>query len=90
MLSPLLTNVLLDEVDKELEKRGHAFARCAAGASGERASAAWTCAALDRPDIDAYGKRVALQPDMLLRADVILEKRTLISWLTNPLRSVRM
>ena len=24
-LSPLLANVLLDEVDKELEKRGHAF-----------------------------------------------------------------
>jgi group II intron reverse transcriptase/maturase len=28
-LSPLMTNVLLDEVDKELEKRGHAFARYA-------------------------------------------------------------
>lgn len=28
-LSPLLTNVLLDEVDKELEKRGHAFCRYA-------------------------------------------------------------
>jgi RNA-directed DNA polymerase len=28
-LSPLLGNVLLDEVDKELEKRGHAFARYA-------------------------------------------------------------
>jgi group II intron reverse transcriptase/maturase len=28
-LSPLLSNVLLDEVDKELEKRGHAFARYA-------------------------------------------------------------
>ena len=26
-LSPLLANVLLDEVDKELEKRGHAFVR---------------------------------------------------------------
>lgn len=26
-LSPLLSNVLLDEVDKELEKRGHAFCR---------------------------------------------------------------
>ncbi len=47
-------------------------------------------AALDRPDIDAAGKKVALQPDMLLKADIILEKRTLISWLTNPLRSVRM
>ena len=28
-LSPLLTNVLLDEVDKELERRGHCFARYA-------------------------------------------------------------
>lgn len=28
-LSPLLANVLLDEVDKELEKRGHVFARYA-------------------------------------------------------------
>ncbi len=28
-LSPLLANVILDEVDKELEKRGHAFARYA-------------------------------------------------------------
>jgi RNA-directed DNA polymerase len=28
-LSPLLANLLLDEVDKELERRGHAFARYA-------------------------------------------------------------
>jgi reverse transcriptase-like protein len=28
-LSPLLANLLLDEVDKELEKRGHAFVRYA-------------------------------------------------------------
>jgi membrane fusion protein len=47
-------------------------------------------AALERSDVDAYGKSVALQPDMLLKADIILEKRPLISWLTNPLRSVRM
>ena len=46
--------------------------------------------ALERPDIDADGKRVALQPDMLLKADVILEKRSLMSWLTNTLRGVRM
>ena len=26
-LSPILANVLLDDVDKELEKRGHAFVR---------------------------------------------------------------
>lgn len=29
VLSPLLANVLLDEVDKELERRGHAFVRYA-------------------------------------------------------------
>ncbi len=28
-LSPLLSNVLLDDLDKELEKRGHCFARYA-------------------------------------------------------------
>ena len=28
-LSPILANVLLDEIDKELEKRGHAFVRFA-------------------------------------------------------------
>ena len=47
-LSPLLANVLLDEVDKELEKRGHAFVRYAddlnvyvrSKAAGERVMAA--------------------------------------------------
>jgi membrane fusion protein len=47
-------------------------------------------AALDRPDVDAYGQKIALQPDMLLKADIILERRSLLSWLLNPLRSVRM
>ena len=40
---------------------------------------------LDRPDVDANGGRVPLQPDMLLRADIILDSRTLMSWLVNPL-----
>jgi membrane fusion protein len=47
-------------------------------------------AALDRQDIDAYGRRVPLQPDMLLRADIILERRALASWILEPLLSVRM
>jgi membrane fusion protein len=47
-------------------------------------------ARLDRPDIDAYGKKIQLQADMLLRADIILEKRSLIRWLLDPLLSVRM
>jgi len=46
--------------------------------------------ALDRPYIDSYGKRVPLQPDMLLKADVILEKRTLVNWILNPLLSSRV
>ncbi len=42
-------------------------------------------AALDRPDVDAYGDRIPLQPDMLLRADIVLDSRTLMDWLLNPL-----
>jgi membrane fusion protein len=42
--------------------------------------------ALDRPDITAHGKRIPLQPDMSLRADIILEKRTLVDWIFSPLR----
>jgi membrane fusion protein len=45
---------------------------------------------LDRPDIDAFGKRIPLQPDMLLKADVILERRTLMDWILNPLLSARL
>jgi membrane fusion protein len=47
-------------------------------------------AALERPDIDAYGQRIPLQPQMLLKADVILERRSLLSWLLDPLLSARM
>jgi membrane fusion protein len=45
---------------------------------------------LNRPDIDAYGKRVPLQADMLLTADIILEKRSLMRWILDPLLRVRM
>ncbi len=45
---------------------------------------------LERPNIDAYGKKVPLQADMLLRADIILEQRPLIGWFLDPLLSVRM
>ena len=47
-------------------------------------------AALERPDIDAYGQKIPLRPDMLLKADVILDKRALMSWLLDPLLSARM
>ena len=45
---------------------------------------------LERSDIDAYGKRIPLQPDMQLKADIILERRTLVDWLLNPLLSARL
>jgi len=47
-------------------------------------------AALEHSFVDAAGKHVLLQPDMLLRADIILEKRSLISWLLNPLTGIHM
>jgi membrane fusion protein len=45
---------------------------------------------LDRPDVDAGGKKIPLQAGMLLKADIILERRPLITWLINPLLAARM
>jgi membrane fusion protein len=45
--------------------------------------------ALDRPDVDAQGRTIPLQPDMLLKADIILETRPLALWLLAPLLSAR-
>jgi membrane fusion protein len=47
-------------------------------------------AALERPDVDAYGEKIPLQADMLLSADIILERRSLVRWLLDPLLSIRM
>lgn len=47
-------------------------------------------ATLDHPEIKAYGKEIPLQPDMLLQADIILERRSLLNWFLDPLLSVRM
>lgn len=44
---------------------------------------------LDRQDIDAFGRKVPLQPDMTLTADIVLEGRSLVAWLFEPLISVR-
>ena len=45
-LSPLLANILLDDLDKELEERGHRFCRyaddCAPRAQSKQVS--WLCA----------------------------------------------
>jgi len=47
-------------------------------------------AALDRPDVDANGQKIPLQAGMLLRADILLERRELVRWLLDPLLNVRM
>ena len=43
--------------------------------------------ALERADIDVHDERVPLQADMSLRADIILERRSLGHWLLAPLLS---
>ena len=48
-LSPLLANVLLDEVDKELEKRGHSFVRYADDGAPRRRGRE----VADRPEVPA-------------------------------------
>jgi membrane fusion protein len=45
---------------------------------------------LERPDVSAQGRLIPLQPDMLLRADIILERRRLMDWILNPLLSARL
>jgi membrane fusion protein len=46
--------------------------------------------ALERPDVDANGRTMPLQPGMLLKADVVLEQRSLMKWLFGPVLSARM
>jgi membrane fusion protein len=45
---------------------------------------------LDRQDVTAYGERVPLQPDMLLKADILLDRRPLLIWLLDPFLSARI
>lgn len=44
---------------------------------------------LDQAGVDAYGKKMPLKPDMLLKADVILSKLSLMQWLIDPLLAKR-
>jgi membrane fusion protein len=44
---------------------------------------------LPRQTIPAFGREFPLQPDMTVRADIILEHRSLIEWLFEPLLSLR-
>ncbi|MBV9568445.1 MAG: HlyD family efflux transporter periplasmic adaptor subunit, partial [Hyphomicrobiales bacterium] len=45
--------------------------------------------ALERQTVTAFAREVTLQPDMTLRADIILEKRSMLDWLLEPLMSAR-
>lgn len=44
---------------------------------------------LDRQTIDAFGRQVPLQHDMTVQADIVLEGRSLMAWLFEPLLSLR-
>lgn len=44
---------------------------------------------IDQQAVEAYGKAVPLQAGMTLSAEIILEKRSLIQWLHDPLLSLR-
>lgn len=42
-------------------------------------------ARLERDDIDAYGEPIQLRSGMLLSADIVIDRRTLLEWLLDPL-----
>ena len=44
--------------------------------------------ALNRLEVDAFGKSVRLQPGMMLQANFVLERRSFLDWLLEPLRAV--
>lgn len=46
--------------------------------------------ALEQQEIMAFGQRLPLQADMLLHADIILDRRPLLVWLLNPLLGMRL
>ena len=44
--------------------------------------------ALPRESIQAYGETYALQPGMLVSADIVFDRRNLIEWLFDPIYAV--
>lgn len=44
--------------------------------------------ALSREAVDAYGKSYPLQPGMLLSADIVFDRRSLLQWLFDPIYAV--
>jgi membrane fusion protein len=43
--------------------------------------------ALERQTMRAYGAELPLEPDLQLQADILFERRTLLAWILDPLRS---
>jgi membrane fusion protein len=46
-------------------------------------------AVLERETVDAYGAPIPLQPGMLLHADVVIDQRSLLEWLFDPIFAAR-
>lgn len=42
----------------------------------------------DRQQVNAYGQRVGLQPGMTLAANLVLERRSFLDWVLDPVRAV--
>jgi len=47
-------------------------------------------ALLDRPDVDANGRKEPLRAGMLLKAEIILDRRSLARWILDPLLNKRL
>ncbi len=45
--------------------------------------------ALDRQSVPAFGQDFPLGPDMTLKADIVLDRRSLLEWVFEPLISLR-
>lgn len=44
--------------------------------------------ALASDEVEAYGQRIPIQPGMMLSAGIVIERRTLLEWLLDPLYAV--
>jgi membrane fusion protein len=44
---------------------------------------------LDRDYVEAYGARIPMQAGMLLSADIVFDRRSLVEWLFDPIYAVR-
>ena len=44
---------------------------------------------LDDQSISAFGRRYPVQPGMLMRANIVLERQTFLDWLLEPVRAIR-